>query len=118
MASIPAPTNVLPSGTNVTTPATAAALSQTMANDGRTVLIIKTGATTANLSPIPTAKVPDGSVAGLSPAAPVIALAANSTYLVGPFPPSIYNDQNNEVTLTLSAITSITLQTLRISPLP
>ena len=116
MANIPTATNVLPTGADVTTPPTAALSTMTMANDGRTVLLVKTAATTANLTITPTAKVQDGSVAGLAPAAPVVALAANKSYLIGPFPPSVYNDANGEVGLAFSAVTSITVQTLRVTP--
>jgi len=116
MANIPAAANVLPTGNDITTPPTAALSTMTMANDGRTVLRVKTGATTANLTITPTAKIQDGSAAGLSPASPVVALAANKDYLIGPFPPSVYNDANGEVGLAFSAVTSITVQALRVTP--
>ncbi len=115
MANIPAPTLMTPAGLDATTPATAAQLSMSMANDGKTFLHVKTGATTANLTLTPQAKVQDGSAAGLPATPPVIALAANKNYLIGPFSPAAYNDANNELNFTLSAITSITVQAYRLN---
>jgi hypothetical protein len=116
MANIPAATPVLPTGVDITTPPTAAASTMTMANDGRTLLCVKTGATTANLTLTPQAKIQDGSAAGIAGTPPVIALAANKQYLIGPFPTGVYNDANGELNIAFSAVTSITVQALRSTP--
>lgn len=115
MANIPAATLMTSLGLDVTTPATAAALTMTLANDGKTYLHVKTVGTTANLTLTPQAKVQDGSAAGLTPIAPVIALAANKNYLIGPFSPAVYNDANGELNMTFSAITAITVQAYRLN---
>ena len=38
----------------------------------------------------------------------VVAVGAGVTKLLGPFNPSIFNDENGNMTVTFSAITSIT----------
>lgn len=116
MANIPAATPVTPAGADITTPATAALSSMTMTNDGKTMLRVKTGATTANLTLTAQAKLLDGSVAGISPQNPVIALAANKDYIIGPFPTNIYNDANGELNMAFSAVTSILVQAYRFVP--
>lgn len=111
MAAIPTATVTAPSvATDVTTPATAATSTMTFLNDGVSCIHISTGATTANLTISTYAKFQDGSPSGLSVSNPVIALAANKRYVVGPFPPSIYNDPSGFVNLAFSATTSITVQ--------
>jgi hypothetical protein len=117
MANIPAAINILPSGTDITTPATAALTTMTMANDGRTILRIKVGATGGNLTPTVQSKQQDGSAAGIAPTNPIIALAANKDYLFGPFPTGLYNDLNGEVTFTFSAVATITVAAHRLTPL-
>lgn len=113
MANIPSPTLSVPNGIDITTPATAAASSMSFANDGRTLLVVKTAGTTANLTMTPTAKLNDGSATGAAAAAQVVALAANKTYLMGPFPVGAWNDTSGEVAFTLSATTGIVVQTVR-----
>jgi hypothetical protein len=117
MANIPAPTAATPLGLDMTTPATSALSSMTMTNDGMTQLHIKTGATTANLTLTVQSKLQDGTVAGIAGTNPVIALAANKNYVIGPFKPSVYNDANGELNLAFSATTSIVLQAVRVTPL-
>jgi hypothetical protein len=117
MANIPAATAATPLGVDITTPATAAALSMTMANDGKTQLHIKTGATTANLTLTVQSKIADGSAAGIAGTNPVIALAANKNYVLGPFSPGAYNDANGELNMAFSAITSIVVQAVRVNPI-
>ena len=116
MANIPAATQVTAAGLDITTPATAALSSMTMANDGRTLLRVKTAATTANLTLTVQSKIQDGSAAGVSASNPVIALAANKDYVIGPFPQGVYNDANGELNIAFSAVTSILVQALRVNP--
>jgi hypothetical protein len=113
MANIPAATLMTPAGLDATTPATAAASSMTFANDGRVFLHVKTGATTANLTTTVVRKLDDGTAAGIAGTNPVLALAANKNYILGPFDPAIYNDSNGEVGFALSATTSIVVQAYR-----
>lgn len=116
MASVPAPTNILPTGVDITTPATAAALTQTLANDGRTMLLIKNGnAGTINVTITAQQKVQDGAAVPLAVPSRTIAIATGKYFLIGPFPLGVYNDQNNEITVTIDVISSVLLQTLRMT---
>jgi hypothetical protein len=115
MANIPAATNASAAGINITTPPTAALTNMSFANDGRTMLRVKTVATGANLTLTPQGKVQDGSPAGLLPVAPVIVLATNQEYLIGPFSPGVYNDANGEMNIVFSAVTAIVLQAIRVN---
>jgi hypothetical protein len=116
MANIPAATASTADGIDITTPATAAALSMTMANDGLSLLHVKTGATTATLTFVPQRKMADGSTAGMSGTSLAKSLLANKNYVFGPFSPSVYNDSNGELNMTFSAITSIVVQAQRVVP--
>ncbi|MBP7572063.1 MAG: hypothetical protein KBA95_18560 [Acidobacteria bacterium] len=88
---------------NVTDDATAATSSDTyyFANDGRVVLIVD-AATTATV----TIETP-GSVAGNAIADTAVALPDGDTYVLGPFPTSVYNDSQGRVKVTVSANTTI-----------
>jgi hypothetical protein len=114
MANIPAAATCTPRGLNITTPATAALSSMTMTNDGKTLFIVKTGATTANMTPTVQKKIDDGSSAGISGSNPVEALAANSVYLFGPYSPATYNNANGEIEFAFSAVTNISVTTARV----
>ena len=116
MANIPAAAAATPLGIDITTPATAAASTMTMTNDGKTQLHIKTGATTANLTLTVQKKIDDGTAAGIAGTNPVIALAANKNYVLGPFAPSVYNDANGELNMAFSAITNIVVTAIRVNP--
>jgi hypothetical protein len=115
MTAIPSPTLMTPEGLDATTPATAAALSMELTNDGKTVLMIKTGATTANLTTTVQGRIEDGSADGITPAAQVKALLANKVYMVGPFGKKAYNNADGAVALAFSAITDITVQAFRLN---
>ncbi len=108
---IPAPTTASPAAlSDITTPATAAALEMEFVNDGRTRMVIKTGGTTATLTVITQANVPDGSPAGAAIADRTYALAANKEYILPRLDPGVYNDSAGKVQLTLDAITAISVQ--------
>jgi len=112
MATIPAATQLSPTSGDYTTPATAAASSMTFANNGRTLLVIKTGATPATL----TITTPKTAVAvpgvALTIQDPTVSLSASSVYILGPFDTGLFNDANGEVTIGLSATSSIVLTTV------
>jgi hypothetical protein len=116
MALIPAPASATPLGVDITTPATAATSAMTMVNDGKTVIVIDTGATTANLTLTVQKKIDDGSAAGIAGTNPVIALAANKIYMFGPFSPSVYNDANGLLNIAFSAVTDIVVTAIRANP--
>lgn len=110
MATVPAATAITAAGANVTTPATAAALSQTIGNNGKMMIVVK-NASASSINATVTARkvVPDGG-GDLTVSNRVVAVPANATMLIGPLPMDIFNDANNEVTLAISAITSVTIQ--------
>jgi hypothetical protein len=112
-------TPVLPSGLDITTPAVAAALSQTFGNDGKVWLLIKNGSGgTINATFTAQQKVQDGAATPLSVGNRTIAIPTLKSYLAGPFSPSIFNDANSEVTLGFDSITTVTIQALRFTAAP
>lgn len=105
---IPAPTTASPAAVvDITTPATAAALEMEFVNDGRTRMVIKTGATPATLTVVTQANVPDGSPAGAPIADRTYSLLASKYYVLPKLDMGVYNDSAGKVQLTLSAITDI-----------
>jgi hypothetical protein len=53
-------------------------------------------------------------VDGVTPAGKVITVAAGTTALFGPFPPSQYNNSAGQVAIGYSATTTITVQALQL----
>lgn len=110
MATVPAATPITPAGINMATLATNAALSQTFANNGKILVAIKNGSgASINATFVATKVVNDGG-GNLSLGNRVVAVAAGATLVIGPFPTEVFNDSAQEVTLQISAITTVTLQ--------
>jgi len=86
----------------------------TIVNDGKVFLIV------ANADGSPTnvtvAWGVNGAVDGVTPTARVIAVANATTRIIGPFPPSSYNDATGLVTFTFSKVTSLTVQAVKLDP--
>ena len=115
MAAVPV-SKAMSTGLVITTPTTAAAASQTIAaNDGRTVLVVKTGASATNVTMVTPHSVADGDAAALATPDRTVAVAANAYVLIGPFPPGIYNDANGDVTITIDTLTSVVLTAVRVN---
>jgi hypothetical protein len=57
-----------------------------------------------------------GTIDGVTPTARTITVTNATSKLIGPFPPSLYNDANGNVTITFSSVTTITCQALRVTP--
>jgi hypothetical protein len=55
-------------------------------------------------------------VDGITPAAKSISVPAGATRLWGPFPAADYNDASGQVLVTYDAITSLTVQAVRLYP--
>lgn len=92
-------------GVNVTTQATAVSSGNTylIPNNGYVRLVVANGAS-ANTLTVQTPRSVDGNaVADLS-----IPLAASTTYVLGPFPTTIYNTDAGQLALSVSASASIT----------
>lgn len=110
MATVPAATAITPAGVNMAAPATTAALSQTFANNGKILVAVKNAsASPINATFVAQQVINDGGGA-LALTNRVVAVAAGATLVIGPFPPAIFNDVNQEVTLQISVVTSVTLQ--------
>ena len=76
------------------------------ANDGsRTFYSVNNGSG----SPVTVTFVTPVTVDGLAVADRDVVVAAGSTSLIGPFPRSDYNDANNMVQVTYSAVTTVTV---------
>jgi len=79
-------------------------------NDGRTALHVKTGATPCTV----TFQTP-GTVDGLAVADRTVALGATEERIIGPFPPTQYNQPTGDgVYVDFSAVTSVTVAALRL----
>ena len=118
MSTVPAATPITPSGVLVSGAlSTAAALTNTFQNDGRTVLAIQNGsASPITATEVSQSTVPDGGAAALTVQDRTVTIAAGATRLLGPFPTAIYNDANQDATITLDAITTVTVQAFRLTP--
>jgi hypothetical protein len=93
-----------------TTPTYAAAtVSDTFANDGRTFLHVKVGATATNVtinSVTPCNQGEDHDI--------VLSGLANTERIIGPFPTSRFNDTTGMVTVTYSQVTGVTAAVVRV----
>lgn len=79
-------------------------------NDGRVFLHVKNGSESSINVTIETPNTVDGNaIADL-----VVAVGAGVEKLIGPFAPGIYNDEDANVKVTFSAVTSITIAALRL----
>ena len=87
--------------------AVAATTPSLFANDGQTLFLVIVGATPTNLTVVG-ATCSHGR--GLST---VLALSANKTYIVGPFPKEEYNDANGKLNMTFSSVATVTVMALR-----
>lgn len=84
-------------------------------NTGQEVVVIKNGGG----SPITLTIVTPVTVDGLAVADLTATIAAGATRMVGPFPPAWYNDtglNGGNVSLTYSAVTSVTVAVTKVTP--
>lgn len=89
--------------------ATASALSDKFANNGKQYLLVKNGDTGAHVLTFSSAATVDG----LAIADPTVTLAAGETRLIGPFKPSVFNDSDGYITVASDVITSQTVLVLQ-----
>lgn len=75
-------------------------------NDGKIFLRVINGGASPCVVTIAT----PGTVGGLAIADQAVSVANGATELIGPFPPSIYNDGSGDLDVTLSYITSVTVE--------
>lgn len=86
-------------------------------NNGRQMLVYKnadSGSHTVTIKAYPNGGAPDG----LTVSDKVVTIAAGATEIIGPFPPSIYNDAANNVYLDYSSAVSQTQQAFTFSANP
>lgn len=89
----------------VYTPVAAAAGGDVFPNDGNTRLLVTNGGG----SSINVTVTPQNTVNGLSLSAVVVAVGAGVSKIIGPFPPQYFNNASNQVVLTYSGVTSVTV---------
>jgi hypothetical protein len=97
------------SESGITPTYTAVTASDTFANDGRTYLHVKAGGTSVNItinSQTPCNQGADHDI--------VINGVVSSERIIGPFPPSRFNDSTGVVTVTYSTTTGVTAAAVRI----
>lgn len=95
--------------TGVAPTANAVAASDTFANDGRTILIVENGSG----GELTVTLVTQGTVDGAAIADKTVTVANGATKAIGPFPPTVYNDSDGDVTVQYNATSSVTAMCLR-----
>lgn len=81
-------------------------------NTGREYLQIFNGDSGSHTVTPVTQLAPDGQTVS----ALTVAVPAGATKVIGPFPPGVYNDVNGNVQLTYSAVTSVTVKVVQVTP--
>jgi hypothetical protein len=117
MADLPAATPLTNAGVLVSgAQPTAAALTQTFANAGKTLVLVENGSGAPITATFVTAGVEEDDGGDLAIEDRVVTVAAGETKIVGPFKPSIFNDPaTDKITLTISAITDVTLRAVSVA---
>ena len=90
----------------------AVASSDNFVNDGRTVLHVTNGSGGSLTVTIVTPNTSDG----LAVADRTVTIPNGEERVIGPFPRSVYNDSDGNVTVQFSATTSVTCQVLSVTP--
>lgn len=90
--------------------ASANADGNSLANDGRMFLHVKNGSGSSINVTVET----PGTVDGNAVADKVVAVAAGSEKMIGPYPPDVYNQSDGTMYIDYSAVTSVTVGVLRI----
>jgi hypothetical protein len=80
-------------------------------NTGREFVMVTNG----DASPHTVTAAITKTVDGVTPAGKQITIAAGATKLFGPFKPEEYNNASAQVALTFDAVTSVTIQALRLT---
>ena len=113
-ADLPAATNLSTAGLLVSGALpTAGALTQTFANTGKELLLVRNGSGAPITVTLTTQEVVDDGEVDLDVEDPVITVPAGETHILGPFKCSVYNDTADKVTVALSAITTVTVQVVK-----
>ena len=81
-------------------------------NDGNIIAIIENGDASDHTATFQTAR----SIGGLAIADPAITVTAGEERIVGPFDPALFNDSDGYVNISYDAVTSVTIQLIRVRP--
>jgi len=104
------PTTLSRAGYDHTTNAVSAASGgNNWANTGNEVLVVTNGSGSTIAVTETTPALTDGQAV----TAKTVSVLAGKTAMIGPFPPSVYNDGSNLAGVTYSAVTSVTVSVIR-----
>jgi hypothetical protein len=84
----------------------------TFPNTGKEVLIVKNG----SASPITVTLDIKATLDGQAVTDPTVTINAGIEKIIGPFPLGYYNDANGRVSVTYSAVTTVTVKALSLAP--
>lgn len=108
-------TNASSSGVDITTPAaSASAGGDSFVNTGRELLVIKNG----DVAPHTVTFVTPMTVDGQAVADKAVVVTNAHEMIIGPFQPSIYNDNGQaggNISFTYDAVTSVTVQVIKVA---
>jgi hypothetical protein len=102
--------NQTPNSTGVVVTYAAAALTNTVANLGRTIVLVKNDSVASINATLKSRLSVDGNVVPDK----VIAVAAGTEKVIGPFPPGIYNDADGLVQIDISVITTVGIAVIQV----
>lgn len=113
MAVLAAATEVTRNGIQADGGAAAAGGGDSFANTGRELLVVKNADASSKTVTVDYVPTQDGQAVTDK----AIAIPAGQTFVIGPFPPSLYNDAAGRVNITYSAVTSVTVKVVRVGEL-
>lgn len=94
------------------TGASAAGGGDAFLNTGHEILLVTNGDSGSHSATVALQRTLDGQAG----TARSVAVAAGKTEAIGPFPPGLYNDTNGLVQISYSAVTSVTVKVLKVTP--
>jgi hypothetical protein len=110
--------NMAEAGVSMTLNAATATVGDTADNtDGKLIYIIRNGsggAITASATVVNPPSVNDPAYGVLTKTISALNIANNGIGVLGPFPPSVYNNASNQVTVICSAVTSVTVSPVKL----
>lgn len=85
-------------------------------NDGQTFFIVKNGDGSDHTVTFPFSGINQGVIDGITPSNTARTVTAGHTAIFGPFPSGLYNDASGLVSVTYSAVTSVTVAAVKMPP--
>lgn len=86
------------------------------ANDGQTFFIVKNGDGSDHTVTFPFSGLNQGIVDGITPTNTARTVTAGHTAIFGPFPSGLYNDAAGLVSVSYSAVTTVTVAAVKMPP--